>query len=190
MIQKSLLKIVPLRHQRKTIRAVSQTNNLLSRYFIGILIQITIIFIFYSIGLLIAGVENAFIIAFICSLFNVIPYIGPLIGGSIMLLLTITSNLDMGFKEIFTSKAGYVLGAFVIGQLVDNFFSQPLIFSNTMKSHPLEIFLVIVGAGLLAGVPGMIVAVPLYTILKITLREFAKGNKMVQEFTKGLEKDD
>ena len=186
LIQKFILKLVPLTHQKKTIRSITQTKNLLSRYFLGILIQMTIIFVFYATGLLIAGIENAIIIAFICALFNVIPYVGPLIGGSIMILLAVTSNLDMDFQTVVLPKTGYVLAAFLIGQLVDNFFSQPFIFSNSMKSHPLEIFIVIVAAGLLFGVVGMIVAVPLYTVIKVVLKEFAADNRIVQAMTKTL----
>ena len=75
---------------------------------------------------------------------------------------------------------------FVIGQLVDNFFSQPYIFSNSVKSHPLEIFLVIIIGGLLFGVTGMIIAVPGYTAIKVILKEFLSENKIVKSLTKNL----
>jgi predicted PurR-regulated permease PerM len=70
--------------------------------------------------------------------------------------------------------------------LVDNFFSQPFIFSKSVKSHPLEIFLVIIISGLLFGVLGMIVAVPAYTALKVVLKEFLSENKIVKQLTKNL----
>ena len=74
----------------------------------------------------------------------------------------------------------------MIGQLIDNFFSQPFIFSNSVKSHPLEIFLVIIIAGLLFGVVGMIVAVPGYTAIKVILKEFLAENQIVKRLTKNL----
>jgi predicted PurR-regulated permease PerM len=75
---------------------------------------------------------------------------------------------------------------FVFAQLVDNIFSQPFIFSKQMKSHPLEIFLVIIIAGILFGILGMIVAIPTYTALKVILKEFLSDYKVVQKLTKNL----
>ena len=70
--------------------------------------------------------------------------------------------------------------------MVDNFASQPIIFSNSVKSHPLEIFLIIIIAGLLFGVVGMIVAVPGYTAIKVILKEFLAENKIVTRLTQNL----
>ena len=75
---------------------------------------------------------------------------------------------------------------FTIGQLIDNFFSQPLIFSNSVKSHPLEIFIVILAAGTLLGPVGMIVAIPFYTTLKVIAQEFLSDNKIVKSLTKNF----
>jgi predicted PurR-regulated permease PerM len=75
---------------------------------------------------------------------------------------------------------------YVIAQLVDNFFSQPFIFSKSVKSHPLEIFLVIIIAGILFGIVGMIIAIPTYTAIKVILKEFLSDYKVVQKLTKNL----
>ncbi|MCB0458603.1 MAG: AI-2E family transporter, partial [Flavobacteriaceae bacterium] len=126
------------------------------------------------------------VIAFLCALLNLIPYIGPLIGGVLMLTLTMTSNLELDFQTEILPKTIYVLIGYIIAQLVDNFFSQPFIFSQSVKSHPLEIFLIIIIGGLLFGVVGMIVAVPVYTALKVILKEFLADNKIVKSLTKDL----
>ncbi len=126
------------------------------------------------------------IIAFLCALFNIIPYVGPIIGGVIMILLTMTSNPEMDFSTVIFPRTGYVIIGIVVGQLVDNFFSQPLIFSNSVKSHPLEIFLVIIISGLLFGIIGMIVAVPAYTVVRVILKEFFFGNKWVEALTRRI----
>ena len=73
-------------------------------------------------------------------------------------------------------KTLFVLVGFLIGQIIDNFFSQPFIFSNTVKSHPLEIFILILAAGTLTGPVGMIFAIPLYTSLKVIGQEFLPKN--------------
>ena len=125
-------------------------------------------------------------IAFLCALFNIIPYIGPIIGGVTMIILTMTSFIDADFSTVILPKALYVFIGLTIGQLIDNFFSQPFIFSKSVKSHPLEIFLIIIIAGLLFGVVGMVVAVPGYTAIKVILKEFLAENSFVKKLTKNL----
>lgn len=186
LFQNGLLIFIPQTKERGTVNSIDKINGLLSRYFVGLLLQIFILFIIYTIVLLVVGIENAIVIAFLCALFNIIPYVGPIIGGVLMLTLTMTSNLGSDFSVVILPKAGYVLLGLVIGQLVDNFFSQPFIFSNSVKSHPLEIFLVIIIAGLLFGVVGMIVAVPGYTAIKVILKEFLSDNKIVKSLTENL----
>jgi predicted PurR-regulated permease PerM len=167
-------------------KSIEKTKGLLSRYFLGLLLQISILLIIYSIVLAIFDVENAFIIAFLCALLNLIPYLGPIIGGVLMLLLTMSSFIGADFSTVILPKTGYVMIGFVIGQLIDNFFSQPLIFSNSVKSHPLEIFIVILASGTLLGPVGMIIAIPLYTTIKVIAQEFMAENKIVKSLTKNF----
>ena len=167
-------------------KSIEKTKGLLSRYFLGLLLQISILLIIYSLVLAIFDVENAFIIAFLCALLNLIPYLGPIIGGVLMLLLTMSSFMGADFSTVILPKTGYVMIGFVIGQLVDNFFSQPFIFSNSVKSHPLEIFIVILASGTLLGPVGMIIAIPLYTTIKVIAQEFIAENKIVKSLTKNF----
>ncbi len=186
LLQKGILALVPESKETKTTHSIDKINGLLSRYFVGLLLQIFVLFIIYMVTLLIVGIENAIVIAFLCALFNIIPYVGPILGGLVMILLTMTSNLGLDFSTVILPKAGYVLIGLAVGQLVDNFFSQPFIFSNSVKSHPLEIFLIIIIAGLLFGIVGMIVAVPVYTAIKVILKEFLADNKLVKSLTRSL----
>ncbi|QBA63846.1 AI-2E family transporter [Muriicola soli] len=186
LFQRGLLTFVPNNQESGMANSINKINGLLSRYFVGLLFQIMILFIIYTIVLLIVGIPNAIVIAFLCALFNIIPYVGPIIGMVLMIFLSMTSNLGADFTQVILPKTGYVLIGFAIGQLIDNFFSQPFIFSNSVKSHPLEIFLVIIIAGLLFGVLGMIVAVPGYTAIKVILKEFLADNKIVKKLTQDL----
>ncbi len=186
ILNRGLLVLVPDGSESRFQKSFDTIKDLLSRYFIGLLFQITILFVLYTIILLIFGVSNAIVIAFLCALLNLIPYIGPLIGGVLMLVLTMTSNLDLDFQSQILPKTIYVMIGYTIAQLVDNFFSQPFIFSKSVKSHPLEIFLVIIIGGLLFGVVGMIVAVPSYTAIKVVLKEFLADNKIVKSLTRDL----
>ncbi|SFR48617.1 Predicted PurR-regulated permease PerM [Robiginitalea myxolifaciens] len=186
LFENSLLSFVPDQNESRVMKSIEKIKSLLSRYFVGLIGQILVLFIIYTIVLLLVGIKDAVVIAFLCALFNIIPYIGPLIGGIIMIVLTMTSNLGSDFSSVILPDVGWVLLGLTIGQLVDNFLSQPLIFSNSVKSHPLEIFLVIIIAGLLFGVTGMIVAIPGYTAIKVILKEFLAENKLVRRLTKDL----
>ncbi|OUS00080.1 AI-2E family transporter [Flavobacteriales bacterium 33_180_T64] len=186
LFQQGIMTFIPNEKESKTKRSFTKISDLLSRYFVGLFFQILILFIIYTIGLLFIGVKNAVVIAFLCALINLIPYLGPLIGGILMLLLVMTNNLTDSFNDVILPNIGYAMIIIIIAQLVDNFFSQPIIFSKSVKSHPLEIFLIIIIAGLLFGVVGMIVAVPSYTAIKVILKEFLSENKVVKKLTQGL----
>jgi len=186
IMENSIYVLVSDKNENKLKKSLATINNLLSRYFIGLVFQITILFIIYTVVLLIFGIQNAVVIAFLCALLNLIPYIGPLIGGVIMLFLTMSSNLGQDFQTEILPTTIYVMIGYVFAQLIDNFLSQPFIFSNSVKSHPLEIFLVIMISGVLFGVTGMIVAIPTYTAIKVILKAFLADNKIVQSLTKDL----
>lgn len=186
LFQNALLTLFPDHREAKLIHSLEAIKGLLSRYFVGLLLQILVLFTIYTIVLLLVGIQDALVIAFLCALFNIIPFIGPIIGAALMVLLTMTSNLGADFSTVILPDVGWVLLGFAIGQLVDNLFSQPVIFSNSVRSHPLEIFLVIIMAGLLFGVVGMIVAVPGYTALKVILKEFLSENRIVKRLTQNL----
>ena len=167
-------------------KSIEKIKNLLSRYFLGLLFQISILLIINSIVLAAFSVENAFIIAFLCALLNLIPYLGPIIGAVLMMLLTMSSFIGADFSSVILPKTFYVMLGFLVGQLIDNFFSQPMIFSNSVKSHPLEIFIVILASGTLMGPLGMIIAIPFYTTLKVIAQEFLNDNKIVKSLTKNF----
>jgi predicted PurR-regulated permease PerM len=177
-------KILPEAHEDKILNSFRKINYLLSRYFIGLIIQMTVLFIMYLIVLLVFGVQNAFIIAFITALLNIIPYIGPLIATALVIVLTMLSNMGPGDNMLATTL--YVLIGYSAAQFIDNNFSTPLIFSNSVNSHPLEIFIVILASGFVFGVLGMIVAVPLYTVIKVVAKEFFPRNPVVKVLTKDI----
>ena len=186
LLKKGVLAIIPNGTEGRFSKSLETINDLLSRYFIGLLFQITILFILYTIILLIFNIDNAIVIAFLCALLNLIPYIGPMIGAIIMFVLSMISNIGLDFQTEILSTSLWILFWYLIAQLVDNFASQPLIFSKTTKSHPLEIFLIIIIGGLLFGIVGMITAIPMYTALKVILKEFLSDNKIVKSLTKDI----
>ena len=179
-------KLIPDGREDQALNSLEKINSLLSRYFLGLLLQLFIVFILYLTVLLIFGVPNAFIIGFLCAVLNIIPYIGPLIASILAAVLTMLSNLGSDFQTEILPTTIYVLIGFWIVQIIDNNLSQPIIFSKSVSSHPLEIFLVILIAGFLFGILGMIAAVPLYTILKVIGKEFFPENKIILLLTKNI----
>ncbi len=179
-------KILPDEHQERILKSIEKTKNLLTRYFTGLLLQTSIICVMYLIVLLIFGVENAFVIAFLCALLNIIPYVGPFISLLLVGILSMLGNLGADFQTVTLPTTIYVLIGFFIVQMLDNNISQPVIFSKSVNCHPLEIFLVILISGVLFGITGMIIAVPSYTILKVIGKEFFPDNKIIQALTQNI----
>ncbi len=178
--------ITPDQYEDKVMESLDSIKVLLTRYFLGILLQITIVFGIVSLGLWLAGVENFWLVAFLAAIFNIIPYVGPLIGFTIALVLGLTLSLEMGINAELAYLAFKIWLVFGIAQLIDNFISQPFIFSSSVKAHPLEIFLLILAAGSVGGVAAMILAIPFYTVLRVIGKEFFNESKIMQKLTRNL----
>jgi len=172
-----LFKLIPADDKEQFQNVFTKIKDLLSRYFIGISIQITIIFILYSILLNALDVENATFIALLAALMNLVPYIGPVVGWIIMISLSMTSQLQVLDTTGLFHLARNISIGYVLIQLWDAFVDVPLIYSKSVKAHPLEIFLVIMIAGTLFGVLGMLVAVPTYTMMRLFFKEFYEEYK-------------
>lgn len=181
-----LMSLTPDKFTDKVKSIALKTKNLLSRYLLGIVFQILIVMSLITIGLTIIGVNNALFIGVLAGIFNVIPYLGPIIGGTLGITLSITAMLQINPDIDIVQYGLIVMIPFVIAQTIDNFVLQPLIFSKSVNAHPLEIFIVILVAGNLGGLVGMILAVPVYTFIRIVAKEFFNGYKVVQGLTKDL----
>ncbi|MBV7440845.1 AI-2E family transporter [Weeksellaceae bacterium TAE3-ERU29] len=182
-IMEEILKLIPRDKIENTRNSLNAIKSLLSRYFIGLILQITVLFIIYTVTLLLVGVPNAAIIAVLCALLNLIPYLGPAVSFFVIVILTMTGYIDSDFATVILPKSIYVAIGFLFAQLLDNFVNQPLIFANSVKSHPLEIFFAILAGGYLYGVIGMVIAIPAYTVIKVVLKEFMGNNKIVKSLT-------
>lgn len=167
-------------------RVFDKIKVLLSRYFVGLTLQVTVLFILYMLLLSIFEINNPVAIAFICAILNLVPYLGPIFAGILMALFVLSSNLGADFQVVILPKLIYVMLGYAIAQLIDNFVSQPLIFGASVRSHPLEIFLIILISGLLFGVVGMVVAIPFYTAIKVIAKESLSEYKIVKRLTRDL----
>ncbi|MDP4223454.1 MAG: AI-2E family transporter [Bacteroidota bacterium] len=184
----SILIWIPDKYVDHVTRALNSIKQLLTRYFIGILIQSTCIMILIDIGMTIAGIDfhQALVMGLILGVLNVIPYVGPWLGLFIAIIMGVASHINQDFSTVVVPLIYYMVIVEAITHLIDNVVFQPVIFSNSVRAHPLEIFLVVLTAGFLAGIPGMILGIPTYTVLRVFAREFFYGFKAVQKITSSL----
>jgi predicted PurR-regulated permease PerM len=184
----SILMWVPDKYVDNVTRAFYSIKKLLTRYFIGIVIQSTCIMTLVTIGMTIAGIDfqQALVMGLILGILNVIPYVGPWIGLAIALIMGIASHINQDFNTVVIPLITYMILVEAITHLIDNVVFQPVIFSNSVKAHPLEIFIVVLAAGFAAGVPGMIFGIPAYTVIRVLAREFFYNFKAVQKITSSL----
>jgi predicted PurR-regulated permease PerM len=166
-----VMKLVPGSKEIRVKNILRNTRSTLSRYFLGLLIQVIAVTICVFIGLQIAGVENALLIAVFSGIVNLVPYLGPWIGASFGIFILVANNIDANFLEVIEPKIIGLLIVFASTQMIDNYVFQPAIFSNSINANPLEIFIVILVAGSLGGVGGMIAAIPVYSFIRIVFTE-------------------
>lgn len=184
----SILMWVPDKYVDNVTRALYSIKRLLTRYFIGIMIQSTCIMILITIGMTIAGIEfqQAVVMGLILGILNVIPYVGPWLGLFIAIIMGIASHMNQDFATVVLPLVTYMFIVEAITHIIDNVIFQPVIFSSSVKAHPLEIFVVILAAGSVAGIPGMILGIPAYTVMRVLAGEFFYNLKAVKKITSGL----
>lgn len=188
MFRDVIILLVPTDYEKKVRHILDSISHLLRRYFIGLLFEVFMVMLLDTVGLTIVGIDfnDAVVIGLICGLFNVIPYLGPWMGATIGLLIGAALNLNAEFASELLPLMGWMILVFGLTQVVDNVLLQPLIYSSSVKAHPMEIFLVILTAGSMAGIVGMILAIPVYTILRVIAKEFFDNMKIVRKITERL----
>ncbi len=188
-ILEMLLLLAPVNRLQNIRNIIDESQFMLRKYFTGVLIDVAFVSTFVGIGLALCGVPNAFIIGVFAGVMNIVPYVGPLIGGAFAIVIGVSSNLTLDFYMGILPLIERIILVFVAMNLTDAFLVQPFIFSKRVKAHPIEIFLVVLVAGTIAGIGGMIVAVPLYTIIRIIAKEFLSKYRFVQRLTDELEEN-
>ena len=185
LFDKIVVSLVPDRIEDKILKALEDIKNLLSRYFGGVLIEmlgVALLDFLLLWGVARLGVGAALGIAFIAGLLNIIPYVGPLIGEAIGVILAVILKFGagVGLPVSLWAFALIVLALMLTTQLIDNFVYQPLIYSTSIKAGPLEIFIVLLIAGTLGGVVGMLAAIPAYTVIRVIASRFFHHLKPVK----------
>ena len=179
--------IVPDRHESEAEKAISDISYLLSRYFIGVMIEVAGVALINFLGLLLIarlGFNAAIGIAVMTGILNIMPYVGPLMGGvlgtALSLIIKYSSAVPIGLDVNFLTFTLILVAIFSFTQLIDNILYQPVIYSTSIKAKPLEIFIVLLIAGHLAGPVGMIVAIPSYTVVRVVAFRFFRRYKAIR----------
>ena len=175
----------PDRYRENITRALDSVIVLLSRYFTGILAESLGLTVVATLAMMALGMRaaDASFIGLAMGVMNVVPYAGPLIGGIVSVLVGIVTPIE-------GMTTGHTVCAIAVTLLVikgiDDFVLQPALYSERVKAHPLEVFLVILIAGSLAGILGMLLAIPSYTVLRVFAKEFFSQFRLVRKLTEKI----
>ena len=180
-----ILVLAPVKYESRVSLVMDKIGNLLKRYLIGMMLQILGVMFLSIVGFTIAGMGfgHAVVVGVFAGILNVIPYIGPWIGALFGLVVAVANNLNSSFTEVTLPLMFWVVVVVMIVQFIDNMVLQTVIYSNSVNAHPLEIFFVILMAGGIAGIPGMILAIPVYTVIRVIAGEFLSEFKIVQQLS-------
>lgn len=194
LVAKVAAALVPDRIEDSVMEAIGDIEHLLSRYFVGLTLEMIAVAFFNFLGLwLIAriGPTYALGIAFIAGILNILPYVGPLIGEvlGVALCLVLKYGAGIGLDVNIMVFAVIVFAIMLSVQFIDNFVLQPIIYSTSIQSTPLEIFIVLLISGHVGGILGMLAAIPIYTVIRVVAGRFFYNHKAVRRLMPDLEKD-
>ncbi len=172
LVRQSLLTITPKGTEGPMGEILKRSKKMLSKYFAALFIDMLIVGGVAFLILSILGIKNALIIAFIAGILNIIPYIGSAVTMVVAIFLGVSGCISSGSYELIGPTINKIFFTLLSINLIDGFIIQPFIFSNSVKAHPLEIFIVTLMAATIGGIFGMVVALPVYTLIRIVAKEF------------------
>lgn len=192
LFTKMVLTFSPTRYEEQVKSALNSCEKLLIRYSVGLLLEMMAVMTLNTIGLSIVGldIKQCLVISMITGFMVIIPYIGPIIGMLVGLSIVVVTDIGtVDFATVLLPRLIYMEIVFLLTKGFDVFIFQPYVYGSSVHAHPLEVFLILLIAGSVAGIPGMIFAIPAYTILRVVLVEFFSKYNLVQKITAGIRKD-
>ena len=186
MVVKSLLLITPSSYEHEMLDIFRTSRKMLSKYFIGLFCDMVLVSFVITVLMWIFGIKNALVIGCLAGVMNVVPYIGSIVTMFFAIILGISGCIEYNQYELISSTIIKIILILFGTNLLDGMLIQPAIYSNSVKAHPLEIFLVILMAGAIGGVLGMVVAIPTYTLLRIIAKEFLDHFKFFKKLTENI----
>lgn len=163
-IKRNILQLVPNKYFETTLSLIDKIESRLGNYFRSVILQCTLVGVASWLALSIAGLNNATSVGITIGIANTIPYFGPIIGYILSIIVAILETGD--FSLVIP-----VIIAVLFAQILDNLILQPLIFSRSADMHPVAILFIILIGAQTAGILGMLIAIPIATIVKITINQ-------------------
>lgn len=186
MVVKSILLITPSAFEREMFDILRTSKKMLSQYFIGLTIDVMAVTFIVGLTMWLFGIKNALVIGCLAGVLNVIPYIGQIITVFLAVFLGVSGCIELNQYELISITVTKIVLILIGTNMLDNLIIQPTIFSNSVKAHPLEIFIVILMSAAIGGIVGMIVAIPCYTLLRIIAKEFLDHFKFFKKLTQSI----
>lgn len=165
-IRRDLLQLVPNKYFETALSLIDIIETRLGRYFRSVFVQCTLVGIISWITLSIAGLNNSASVGITIGVANSIPYFGPIIGYILSIVVSIIETGD------FSLVIPCIL-AVLVAQVIDNIVLQPLIFSRSAGMHPVAILFIILIGAQMGGLLGMLIAIPIATVIKISINQIS-----------------
>lgn len=187
LVKNAILTLTPSDKETEIREVLAKSKKMLSKYFAGLFLDMFIVGLLVMIVLSIVGVKNALLIAFVAGILNIIPYIGFVLTMLIAIFLGVSGCIHTGNYEMIGPVINKIFFSLLSINLIDGFLIQPFIFSSSVKAHPLEIFIITLMAAIIGGIPAMIVALPVYTLIRIVAGEFFSHLKFFRKISEKID---
>jgi predicted PurR-regulated permease PerM len=158
-------RLTPDAEHPRVARILDHTGSVARQYLWGRLLLITILAVFYGLGFLVIGLQNALFLAVFASLFSIIPYLGPLIGIALPMLVALVSQSSLMLLL-------WVLVIFSVAQFIESYILEPLVVGAEVNVNPFFTIVAVVAGSLLWGIPGLILAIPIVGIVRVIFDNF------------------
>ncbi len=189
LFEQTVVLLFPGRYEAGANEAMNAATNLLTRYFTGIFIEMFCLMFLVTLGLtLIAGLpfKVAIVLGMLSGILNIIPYIGSIASSLIGIAIGVLTGAEGAGTSVILSHTIVMALVYIGAQTIDVAVFQPIIYSKSVRSHPLEIFIVLLVAGSIGGMLAMLVAIPAYTVIRVFAKQFFSQFKIIQKLTKGI----
>lgn len=164
-----MMKLIPKEHEHEGNKILKDIDKTLFTYITGQFIIALVDGVLMYIGYKIIGLEYALILAIFTMFLTVVPFLGPIIGIIPAMFVALTSSPMMMFK---------VLIVLLIVQQLEGNLVTPQVMGKKLSIHPITVILLLIAAGSLYGFIGILIAIPLYSVVKIVIKDIWKFYKL------------
>jgi predicted PurR-regulated permease PerM len=167
---KKFVERIPNKYFEMSLNIMDKLQRDLVSYLRGLLLECSIVGVLSIIGFMIIGVPYAIVIGILTGVANLVPYLGPIAGTSLALIASLTKTGDF-------SMLGWIALLWLCIRLIDDLVLQPLCFGKSLDMHPVAVVLTLIIGHQLMGIAGMVISIPIATILRVSAKETYWGLK-------------